>query len=34
MKKRKFSTGSAALNKSKYNDDALSFLDNVEDEKR
>jgi len=34
MKKRKLGTGSAAPNKSKYNDDALSFLDNVEDERR
>ncbi|KAL4148637.1 hypothetical protein QTP88_002817 [Uroleucon formosanum] len=34
MKKCKLGTGSAAPTKSKYNDDALSFLNNVEDERR
>jgi len=34
MKKRKLDTGSAAPTKSKYNDDVLSFLNNIEDERR
>ncbi|XP_008179309.1 uncharacterized protein LOC103308156 [Acyrthosiphon pisum] len=34
MKKRKLGTGSAAPTKSKYNDDVLSFLNNIEDERR
>ncbi|CAI6345567.1 unnamed protein product [Macrosiphum euphorbiae] len=34
LKKRKLGTGSAAPTKSKYNDDALSFLNNIEDERR
>ncbi|VVC33424.1 BESS motif,MADF domain,SANT/Myb domain,Myb-like domain [Cinara cedri] len=34
LKKRKLGTGSAATTKSKYNDDSLNFLDNIEDERR
>ncbi|XP_060861708.1 uncharacterized protein LOC132938721 [Metopolophium dirhodum] len=34
LKKRRLGTGSAATTKSKYNDDSLSFLDNIENERR
>ncbi|CAI6361966.1 unnamed protein product [Macrosiphum euphorbiae] len=34
LKKMKMGTGSAAKNKSKYNDDALSFLNEQEEERR
>lgn len=34
LKKRRLGTGSAAATKSKYNDDSLSFLDNIENERR
>ena len=34
LKKQKLGTGSAAAKKSKYNVDTLSFLSDIEDERR